>query len=88
MSPSRLEQALTAIGPVMAQLFGQTEAPMMISMLPPAEHFRAGREHRHASGWPRPGGPAPLVTVGIMASDGTAAAAGASGARSSCAARW
>ena len=24
----------------MAQLFGQTEAPMMISMMPPADHFR------------------------------------------------
>ena len=32
MSAARLEEALTRIGPVMAQLFGQTEAPMMISM--------------------------------------------------------
>ena len=31
MSATRLEEALTRIGPVMAQLFGQTEAPMMIS---------------------------------------------------------
>jgi len=28
------------IGP-MAQLFGQTEAPMMVSMLPPADHYDA-----------------------------------------------
>ena len=35
------------IGPVMAQLFGQTEAPMMISMLPPAEHFRADGSVAH-----------------------------------------
>jgi len=70
MSPERLEQALTAIGPVMAQLFGQTEAPMMISMLPPAEHFRPdgsiARERLTSAGRP-----APLVTVGILASDGT-----------------
>jgi len=70
MSPSRLEQALTAIGPVMAQLFGQSEAPMMISMLPPAEHFRPDGSiatERLASA----GRPAPLVTLGILASDGT-----------------
>ena len=41
MSATRLAEALTRIGPVMAQLFGQTEAPMMISMLPPADHFDA-----------------------------------------------
>jgi len=39
MSPARLEQALTDIGPVMAQLFGQSEAPMMVSMMAPADHF-------------------------------------------------
>jgi fatty-acyl-CoA synthase len=70
MSPQRLEQALTAIGPVMAQLFGQSEAPMMISMLPPTDHFRpdgsVARERLSSAGRP-----APLVTVGIMASDGT-----------------
>ena len=41
MSVARLEEALQRIGPVMAQLFGQTEAPMMISILPPADHFDA-----------------------------------------------
>ena len=40
MSTTRLEEALRVIGP-MAQLFGQTEAPMMVSMLPPAEHYNA-----------------------------------------------
>ena len=70
MSPERLEQALTSIGPVMAQLFGQSEAPMMVSMLPPSEHFRAdgsvARERLSSAGRP-----APLVTVAIMAGDGT-----------------
>ncbi|MET0741682.1 MAG: AMP-binding protein, partial [Candidatus Nanopelagicales bacterium] len=41
MSVERLEEALHRIGPVMGQFFGQTEAPMMVSMLPPAEHFEA-----------------------------------------------
>ena len=45
MSAARLEQALGAIGPVMAQLFGQTEAPMMISTMPPR---RALPRRRHA----------------------------------------
>jgi acyl-CoA synthetase (AMP-forming)/AMP-acid ligase II len=69
MSPARLEQALTAIGPVMAQLFGQSEAPMMVSMLAPAEHFHpdgtVARERLASAG--RPG---PLVTVGIMDDEG------------------
>ena len=56
MSASRLEEALTKIGPVLGQLFGQSEAPMMISTLAPADHFREdgslARERR-----PRPGAP-------------------------------
>ena len=70
MSAARLEEALTRIGPVMAQLFGQTEAPMMISTLPPRDHFRADGSvalERLSSA----GRPAPLVTVSIMAEDGS-----------------
>ncbi|MBM6399784.1 acyl-CoA synthetase [Phycicoccus sonneratiae] len=69
MSVSQLEEALTRIGPVMAQLFGQTEAPMMISTMSPAQHFTASGEvarQRLASA----GRPTPLVTVGIMDLDG------------------
>jgi acyl-CoA synthetase (AMP-forming)/AMP-acid ligase II len=65
MSTARLEEALTSIGPVMAQLFGQSEAPMMVAMLPPAEHFEADGSvatARLASA----GRPAPLVRVAIM----------------------
>ncbi|MEV3975974.1 AMP-binding protein, partial [Streptomyces sp. NPDC050698] len=39
ISPTRLEEAIDKIGPVMAQLFGQSEAPMMISTMSPKEHF-------------------------------------------------
>ncbi len=49
MSTARLTEALEVIGPVMAQLFGQTEAPMMVSMLPPAEHFDADGTARHGA---------------------------------------
>jgi fatty-acyl-CoA synthase len=69
MSASRLEEALTTIGPVMGQLFGQTEAPMMISTLAPAEHFREDGSiatERLSSA----GRPTPLTTVAIMDDEG------------------
>jgi acyl-CoA synthetase (AMP-forming)/AMP-acid ligase II len=65
MSAARLEEAIERIGPVMAQFFGQTEAPMMITMMPPGDHFRAdgsiARERLSSAGRP-----APLVTLAIM----------------------
>jgi fatty-acyl-CoA synthase len=78
MSATRLEEALHRIGPVMGQLFGQTEAPMMVSMLPPADHFRAdgsvATERLRSAGRP-----APLVTVAIMDADGRLLPAGERG---------
>jgi fatty-acyl-CoA synthase len=65
MSVSRLEEALSRIGPVMGQLFGQSEAPMMISTLAPADHFHEdgslARERLSSAGRPTP-----LTTVAIM----------------------
>jgi len=54
----------------MAQLFGQTEAPMMISTMAPRDHFHTdGRvAHERLSS---AGRPAPLVTVAIMGQDGS-----------------
>jgi fatty-acyl-CoA synthase len=70
MSATRLEEALGRIGPVMAQLFGQTEAPMMISTMAPEDHFHAdgslARERLSSAGRPTP-----LVQVAIMDGDGT-----------------
>jgi fatty-acyl-CoA synthase len=69
MSASRLEEAITRIGPVMGQLFGQSEAPMMISTLAPAEHFRDDGSlatERLSSA----GRPTPLTTVAIMDDEG------------------
>ncbi|MGH3211997.1 MAG: acyl-CoA synthetase [Trebonia sp.] len=65
MSASRLEQAIEVIGPVLGQLFGQTEAPMMISTLAPRDHLRPDgslARSRFASA----GRPTPLTTVAIM----------------------
>lgn len=70
MSPTRLEEALTRIGPVLGQLFGQTEAPNMIATLSPADHFRSDGSiatERLTSA----GKPTPLTTVAIMSEEGT-----------------
>ena len=78
MSAARLEQAIGAIGPVMGQLFGQTEAPMMISTMAPADHLHADgtlARERFASA----GRPTPLVTVAIMDDQGKLLPAGQRG---------
>jgi acyl-CoA synthetase (AMP-forming)/AMP-acid ligase II len=69
MSAARLAEAIERIGPVLAQLFGQSEAPMMISTMAPADHFHAdgslARERFSSAGRPTP-----LVRVAIMDDDG------------------
>ncbi|MGH3152829.1 MAG: AMP-binding protein, partial [Streptosporangiaceae bacterium] len=78
MSVSRLEEALDRIGPVMGQLFGQSEAPMMISTLAPAEHFRPDGSlatERLSSA----GRPTPLTTVAVMDDEGHLLGAGERG---------
>lgn len=77
ISQARLAEALKKIGP-MAQLFGQTEAPMMVSMMAPADHYEADgsiAQKRLASA----GRPGPLVQVGIMDPDGRLLANGERG---------
>lgn len=70
ISPTRLSEALDTFGPVMAQLFGQSEAPMMISTMSPEDHFDASGA-KALSRYASAGRPTPLVTVSIMAEDGT-----------------
>jgi fatty-acyl-CoA synthase len=69
MSATRLEEAIRSIGPVLGQLFGQTEAPMMISTMAPQQHVHAdgslARERFSSAGRPTP-----LVNVAIMDDDG------------------
>ena len=64
MSAARLAEALDRIGP-MAQLFGQSEAPMMISTMAPAEH-RNPDGTVNLDRLSSAGRPSPLVTVAIL----------------------
>src|SRR5437868_8091466 len=69
MSVTRLEEAISRFGPVLGQLFGQTEAPMMISTMAPQQHMHADgslASERFSSA----GHPTPLVTVAIRDGDG------------------
>jgi fatty-acyl-CoA synthase len=78
MSTSRLEQAIEKIGPVLGQLFGQTEAPMMISTLAPGDHLYPDgtlARSRFASA----GQPTPLTSVAIMGEAGNLLAPGERG---------
>lgn len=78
ISAARLEEALGKIGPVMAQFFGQTEAPMMIAMMAPRDHFNADgtiARHRLTSA----GRPGAMVQVGILNDSGYLLPAGSSG---------
>ncbi|GAA2052874.1 acyl-CoA synthetase [Williamsia deligens] len=77
ISTSRLAEALDRIGP-MAQLFGQSEAPMMISTLSPAEH-RLPDGSIHHDRLASAGFPSPLVTVAILDEDGAAVPTGERG---------
>jgi fatty-acyl-CoA synthase len=69
ISAARLEEALVRIGPVMAQFFGQTEAPMVVSTMAPKDHFNADgtiARGRLASA----GRPTPLTQVAVMDDQG------------------
>jgi acyl-CoA synthetase (AMP-forming)/AMP-acid ligase II len=67
MSAIRLEEAISRIGPVFGQLFGQTEAPMMISTMAPQQHADGSLASERFSS---AGRPTPLVHVAIMDDDG------------------
>ena len=78
MSIDRLKEALNVFGPVMQGGFGQTECPMMIAWLPPAEHFIDGKiapDTRLRSC----GRATPISELGIMDEDGELLAAGERG---------
>jgi acyl-CoA synthetase (AMP-forming)/AMP-acid ligase II len=77
ISATRLAEALQRIGP-MAQLFGQTEAPMMISMMAPDEHYNPDGSiatQRLSSA----GRISPLVQAAIMDANGNILPAGERG---------
>jgi len=78
MSVEKLRQALTAIGPVMMELYGQMEAPASVTFLRPDEHFLAG-EIAPDSRLSSCGRPYPLVQVEIRGEDGRSLPAGTPG---------
>jgi acyl-CoA synthetase (AMP-forming)/AMP-acid ligase II len=78
MSVEKLRQALTSIGPVMMELYGQMEAPASVTFLRPDEHFVAG-EIASDSRLSSCGRPYPLVEVEIRDDDGRALPAGTPG---------
>ncbi len=67
IAPARLEEALKRIGP-MGQLFGQTEAPMMIATLAPKDHLSPDGSVNRAR-LASAGRPSPLVRVAILGDD-------------------
>jgi acyl-CoA synthetase (AMP-forming)/AMP-acid ligase II len=46
IAPSLAQRAQVAFGPVLSQTYGQTEAPMAVTMLRPSEHDRVGSAGR------------------------------------------
>lgn len=68
ISTEKLKEAISVFGGAMAQLFGQTEAPMMCTYLSPEDHVRAlasGQEHRLRSC----GRPTSAVELAVMGDD-------------------
>ena len=65
ISPTKLEAAIRKFGPVMAQFFGQTEAPMMLTTMAPKDHFAADGSVDRAR-LRSAGRASPLVTLAIM----------------------
>ena len=69
MSVDKLKQAMDAFGPVLTQLYGQAEAPMMCTVMSPSEHVRwieTGAKQRLASC----GRPCLLTALAIMDESG------------------
>ena len=79
MSVEKLKQALRVFGPVMAQVFGQAEAPALCTYLSPKDHFEPdgsiGSDERLASC----GYPTPLMQVRILDDDNREVADGERG---------
>ncbi len=67
MSLDRLKEAIAVIGPVMNASFGQTEAPMCVTAMPPHEHLDDTGELAHPGSCGRPN---LLSIVEIMDDDG------------------
>jgi acyl-CoA synthetase (AMP-forming)/AMP-acid ligase II len=70
MSGDRLADALDVFGPVMAQTFGQAEAPMICTVMTPREHVDAARDERLSHRLASCGRPSLVARVEVMGDDG------------------
>ena len=77
MSVDKLREALRVFGPVMAQTYGQAEAPMLCTFLGPAEH--RPDDPAAAARLASCGRATPFTAVEIMADDGSLLEPGATG---------
>ncbi|MEJ2716727.1 MAG: AMP-binding protein, partial [Deltaproteobacteria bacterium] len=78
IAPERLKQAVTTFGPILTQLFGQTEAPMAISALSREEHVIDDPE-REKQIFASAGRPTFHALVKILDEEGTAVKRGEPG---------
>jgi acyl-CoA synthetase (AMP-forming)/AMP-acid ligase II len=69
MSAQKLAEAIDTFGPVMAQAWGQTEAPLICTYMSPADHDVADPERRMQR-LKSCGRPSPLTRVEVMDDDG------------------
>ena len=78
IAPERLKQAVGKFGPVLTQLFGQTEAPMVLSALSRAEHIVADAE-REKQIFSSAGRPAIHTELRLLDDEGNEVARGEAG---------
>jgi len=79
MSADKLLESIEVFGPVMAQTFGQAEAPMICTYLSPAEHVEAAADPAKLSRLSSCGRQSLVATVQIMGTDGQLLGPGAHG---------
>ena len=71
MSTTKLREAIEVFGPVMTQMFGQTEAPMIITFMTPREHLGADGKPAGDERLTSCGRATPFVDVAVMGEDGS-----------------
>jgi acyl-CoA synthetase (AMP-forming)/AMP-acid ligase II len=70
MAVDKLEEALEVFGPVMTQTFGQAEAPMICTVMTPAEHAEALSDPALHGRLASAGRPSLVCDVAVMDDDG------------------
>ncbi|MGD9604083.1 MAG: AMP-binding protein [Gammaproteobacteria bacterium] len=79
VAPDKLAEAVDVFGPCMCQCYGQVEAPMLITYLPPEELAEAVREPALRHRLKSCGRPCALTLMGVMDDDGRLVARGERG---------